>query len=117
MDKTCYEDASHAVMVLPNATKSGETFMLAQASVDRRVDVQTFSFSTLPHLITGTDRIATIHSSLAKLLAPEAELVTYPTPVPLPPLRQMLQWHGYRENDTGISWLGDVMTQAASELG
>lgn len=116
MNKARYESASHAVMVLPNAAKSGETVLLNDTGITRQVDVQTFSFSTLPHLITGTDRIATIHASLAKLLAPEAQLVTYPMPATLPPLRQMLQWHAYRENDSGITWLRSVMTQAAAEL-
>jgi len=117
MDLPTYEAASHAVMVPPNSAKSLETSLLAQAGIDRHIDVETFSFSSLPHLITGTDRIATVHGRLAKLLAPQAELVVYPIPVDLPPLRQMVQWHAYRDNDPGIMWLRGIMMQAAEELG
>ncbi|SMY09347.1 LysR family transcriptional regulator [Flavimaricola marinus] len=116
MDQATYQSASHAVMVPPNAAKSLETSLLTQCGIERHIEVQTFSFTNLPHLITGTDRIATVHARLAKLLAPQAELVTYPMPAQLPPLRQMLQWHAYRDNDPGIIWMRELMSQAAQEL-
>lgn len=116
MDREAYETASHAVMVPPNAAKSLETFLLGKLGVKRRIDVQTFSFSTIPHLLTGTDRIATVHKRLVDLMSHQAELVTHPLPIPIPPLRQMMQWHAYREHDPGIIWLRGLMLQAASEL-
>lgn len=116
LDQAAYCKAPHAVMVPPNAAKSLETSMLVDAGVDRNVDVQSFSLSTLPHLITGTDRIATIHKRLAQLVAKQAELVIHPIPVPLPHLRQMLQSHAYRDHDPGINWLRDVFRQAAEQL-
>ncbi|RPE72137.1 LysR family transcriptional regulator [Pacificibacter maritimus] len=116
MDQKMYETASHAVMVPPNAAKSYESALLALAGIERQIDVKTFSFTNLPHLITGTDRVATIHARLAKLVAQQAELVTYPIPADLPPLRQMLQWHAYRENDPGIIWLRGLLEQAVAEL-
>ncbi|WP_323037232.1 LysR substrate-binding domain-containing protein [Pararhodobacter sp.] len=116
MDKATYEAASHAIMSLPNAAKSGETYMLAKHGVTRRVDVQSYSFSTLPHLITGTDRVATIHASLARVQAAANELVIYPMPIDLSPLRMMVQWHAYRDNDHGIIWLRDLLKNAASQI-
>lgn len=116
LDARRYQAASHAVMVPPNAAKSMETSLLAKAGITRQIDVQTFSFSVLPHLITGTDRIATVHRRLASLMASQAELVIYPCPVPIAPLQQMLQWHSYRDNDPGIRWLRSVITQAAASL-
>lgn len=117
MDKKTYSTAPHAVMVPPNAARSVESEHLASSGIDRNIDVRTFSFSTLPHLITGTNRIATIHRRLAKLIAPQAELVIYTIPVDLPKLRQGLQSHAYRESDPGISWLRDLIIQAAAEMG
>lgn len=116
MDRQTFETASHAVMVPPGTVKSVETSLLAKAGISRQIDVQTFSFSVLPHLITGTDRIATIHSRLARLVAPQAELVTYPMPHDLPPLRQMIQWHAYRDSDPGINWLRSTIQAAAAKL-
>lgn len=116
MDRHCYETASHVVIVPPNAAKAIEATFLAEAGITRRIDVQSFSFSTLPHLITGTDRIATVHQRLAHLMMAQADLVSYPVPASLPPLRQMQQWHAYRDADPGITWLRDVITQAAQTL-
>lgn len=116
IDKSVYETASHVIMSMPKAAKSGDAFLLEAAGGKRQVDVQTFSFSTLPHLITGTDRIATIHASLARRLAPSAGLVTFPLPYDLPPIRQMQQWHAYRETDPGIVWLRNLLGQAAQEI-
>lgn len=116
LDKAAYSKAPHAVMVPPNAAKSVETSMLAMSGVERNIDVRTFSFSTLPHLVTGTNRIATVHKRLAELVAPQAELVIHPIPVAMPNIRQMLQSHAYREHDPGITWLRDVFVQAAKVL-
>lgn len=116
MDKETYETASHAIVVPPSSAKAVETFLLEDAGVSRQIDVQTYSFSTLPHLITGTDRIATVHARLAKQLARQAELVTYPMPADLPKLRQLMQWHAYRENDPGIIWLRNVIAKAAEVM-
>lgn len=116
MDREVYEAASHVIMVPTSAAKSLETSLLAEAGVTRRIDVRTFSFATLPHLITGTDRIATIHERIAKLVAPQSELVIYPLPVDLPPMEQMMQWHAYRERDPGLVWLRNLMAEAARLL-
>lgn len=117
MDKETYSSAPHAIMVPANAAKSVETALLANLGIERNIDVRTFSFSTLPHLITGTNRIATVHKRLAELVAPQAELVIYPIPADVPKLRQVLQSHAYREHDPGISWLGNLFVQAARNLG
>lgn len=116
IDREVYEAASHVIMVPTSAAKSLETSLLAEAGVTRRIDVRTFSFATLPHLITGTDRIATIHERIAKLVAPQSELVIYPLPVDLPPMEQMMQWHAYRERDPGLVWLRNLMAEAARLL-
>lgn len=116
MDKATYEAAPHAVVVPPNSAKSVETSLLAQSGVERNIDVRTFSFATLPHLITGTNRIATVQKRLAEHVIRQAELVMYPVPSTEPRIRQMLQSHAYREHDAGISWLRSLFVQAASEL-
>lgn len=116
IDRATYSSASHAVMAPPHAAKSVESLMLAKSGVERIIDVRTFSLSTLPHLLTGTDRIATVQRRLAELVAPQADLVIHPMPVEMPKISQMLQSHVYRERDPAISWLRDFFVRAASEL-
>lgn len=116
MDKATYESAAHATIKMPNGTLSGESYLLKKAGINRNIEVETFSFSTLPHLISQTDRITTLQSRLVDAVAPQADLVTYPLPIPIPPARQMVQWHEYRAHDPGIVWLRTMMQQAARDL-
>lgn len=116
LDTETYESAPHVIMVPPNQARAADGDFLDRAELARRVEVKTFSFSSLPHLITGTNRIATVHSRLARLIQDQAQLVCHPLPVPLPPFRQFMQWHVYRDSDPGIAWLTDVLQDAARAL-
>lgn len=111
-----YEAAGHITMVPPQKARSADERRLANAGLTRNVEVTTFSFSTLPHLITGTNRISTIHKRLAYILQDRADLVTYPLPADILPMRQMMQWHTYRETDPGIAWLRSIFEKAALEM-
>lgn len=116
IDKTVYEQAGHVVMVPPNKANSVDNRRLMDVGLKRRVEVTAFSFSILPHLINGTNRLATVHRRLATLMQEQAEIVIQPLPAKAPPLRQMMQWHTYRENDPGISWLRSVFEEAGNQL-
>lgn len=116
MDIETYESASHVVMMPPNSAGSVESALLERAGITRKADVKTFSFSNLPYLVGGTNRIATIHGRLAKLVAPQNGLVMYKLPINFPPFNQMLQWHAYREFDPGIQWLRSIFEVGASRM-
>ena len=117
MDLERYQTTPHAIMVPPGQNEiPAEEQMLRQASVTRTVNLTTFSFSTLPHLIVGTGRIATIHGYLAKVVMKSAPLVSFLLPFETPPFRQMMQWHSYRDNDPGVIWLRQVFKTAAEVL-
>jgi len=117
MDLELYQSTPHAIMVPPGQDGApAEGHMLREAGVTRNVDLTTFSFSALTHLITGTGRIATVHGFLARANQQVASLVVHPLPFKTPPFRQMVQWHGYRDNDPGIKWLCSVFESAAKTL-
>lgn len=116
LDKAQFEEAGHVTMVPPNNARTVDGHLLARAGLVRRSEVTTFSFSTLPHLITGTNRLATVHGRLASLMQDQAELVIHPIPAETVALHQMMQWHTYRENDPGISWLRSLFGAAAATL-
>ncbi|MES2183791.1 MAG: LysR family transcriptional regulator [Pseudomonadota bacterium] len=71
----------------------------------RRVEVVVSSFNTVPHMVVGTHRIATIHRRLALLYAATLPLKVLALPVRPPTIEQSMQWHAHRESDPGGAWL------------
>ncbi|GAB4270987.1 MAG: LysR substrate-binding domain-containing protein [Pararhodobacter sp.] len=114
MDDYCR--AGHVVMVPPNRAQSMEARSLAQMGIERRVEVTTFSFSALPQLVVGTDRIATVHGLIARQAARILPLEILPMPLHLEPLQQTLQWHAYRDHDPGIQWVRRLLRDAAAAM-
>lgn len=112
-----YQTIPHAIMVPPsNDSRPAEGMMLEAAGVRRNVEVTTFSFSALPHLLCNTARIATVHRHLAVIASKSNDLVIHDLPFETPPFRQMMQWHSYRDNDPGIVWIRRTFETAASKL-
>lgn len=112
-----YVKARHIRMTPPNAPYFPDEEMLERADVRREIDVQCYSFASMPFLICGTDRLATMQRSLAERLRSETDIVIHPNPIGLPPLRQTLQWHVHRDADPGIRWLNSLLHQAVDHLG
>lgn len=111
-----FQAAGHVVMVPPNNAHSVESEALAAHGVQRRIEVRTFSFSVLPHLIVGTDRIATVHGHIARGAAAHLPLELHPLPFDIGGLDQTMQWHGYRDSDPGLVWLRGIFRRAGEQL-
>lgn len=70
-------------------------------------------YTLLPHLVIGTTRIATVQRKLAELYATHLDLRILTPPVPLPRLKEVIQWHRYQDEDTGHAWLrGQLCSEA-----
>ncbi|WP_400082048.1 LysR family transcriptional regulator [Yoonia sp. R78084] len=117
IDLEAYKTLPHAIMVPQSSDgKPAESLILERAGITRNVELSTFSFSALPHLVVNTGRIATVHRSLAEIARQTSDLVIHPLPFDAPVFRQMMQWHSYREHDPGIMWIRDVFERAAGNL-
>jgi DNA-binding transcriptional LysR family regulator len=81
----------------------------------RRVGVIAMNFNSVPHLLIGTDRIATLHRRLAHLYCAALPLKMIEAPVPMPPLVEVIQWHRYRDQDPARSWFHGVLKQAVGD--
>jgi LysR family transcriptional regulator, nod-box dependent transcriptional activator len=81
----------------------------------RRVEVIATNFNSVPHLLVGTNRISIMHRRLALAYAKSLPLKVLPSPVDMPRLIEMIQWHKYRDRDPGRIWLYEVL-KAAAEL-
>jgi LysR family nod box-dependent transcriptional activator len=78
--------------------------------------VLTYSFVTLPALLVGTDRVATVHERVARRLAGAWPLEIRPTPMPFDRMEQAMQWHKFRTNDPGLTWLRALVAEAARRI-
>lgn len=119
MDLDRYSSARHVVMLPPNVSGMSapvEERYLKALDISRKVDMTTFSFASLPHLIAGTGRIATVHRLLAENSRLGAEILQFPLPFGMPRFRQMIQWHNYRDQDPGIAWLRNLFSTAGAQL-
>lgn len=82
----------------------------------RRIEVRAFSFSLLPQLVVGTERIATLQTRLAKLYAQTLPLRLLEPPIACPKLTEVLQWNRYRDQDPGIAWVRKRMLDLAEAV-
>ena len=78
----------------------------------RRVEVIATNFNSVPHLLVGTNRITIMHRRLALAYGKSLPLKILPSPVVMPPLIEMIQWHKYRDRDPGRIWLFEVLKSA-----
>jgi len=73
----------------------------------RRVDMVAGSFSTMPFLITGTNRVALAHRRLAEAFTRILPLRMIDAPFGIPPLTEAIQWHQYGGTDRALMWVRD----------
>ena len=98
-----------------NQQVSADEQFIAQMGVHRRVELVVMSFSMLPQMVVNTERIATVHSRLARLYAQWLPLRILAPPVEIPPLVEVMCWNRLRERDRGIRWLRHALKHAAHE--
>lgn len=71
----------------------------------RRIEVVAPSFLSLPGLVLGTQRIATMHRRLAVQVVDTFPLVMREMPFAIPKIREVVQWHISNNNDRGLRWV------------
>jgi LysR family nod box-dependent transcriptional activator len=96
---------------------SYEEHQLRQAGVHKRVEVSCASMALLGSLLVGTDRIATVPSRLACLLARSLPLRILPMPITLQPQRIEVYWHRTRDLDPASQWFRELLLAKSRELG
>ena len=117
LTRELYMAAGHVVMVPPAQNASSlESWLFKRHGLPRRVEVTCFSFASTPSLVVGTERIATVHSRLARQAVHHLPVVVREVPVPLEDMCQVMQWHRYRTRDPGIEWLRRVFQDAVRDM-
>lgn len=89
---------------------------IALLGKERRVEVTTASFTSVPWLLNGTMRLAVMHERLARTMSAHFPISYAPLPFELPVMRQVMQFHSTRRTDVGLAWLRDELRNAASQI-
>lgn len=91
-----------------------EEWFMSEYGCKRRLEVITHDFNTLPQLVIGTQRVATMHSRLAQLYVRNQPLRILPTPVTLPTMLEYMSWHRSLDRDPLLAWLRDTLVDMAN---
>lgn len=84
----------------------------------RRVEVVAPTFLSLPGLLVGTQRVATMHRKLAERVCGHMPLRMVDVPFDIPPIREAIQWHVTSRNDFAVQWvIGQLRTMAIAKFG
>lgn len=89
---------------------------LGELNRRRRVDVVCASFLAVPWLLPGTRRIAMMHERLARLMVKKLPLAIAPLPFEFPLMREMVQYHSARVEDSGMQWLLEALLAQAQAI-
>jgi DNA-binding transcriptional LysR family regulator len=79
----------------------------------RRIEVVAPTFLSLPGLVIGTRRIATMHRRLAEQVVRTFPLVMRELPFAIPPIREVVQWHLTNNNDRALRWVVERLEAVA----
>lgn len=113
-----YMSAGHVSVGFPGRRRqaSVEESLISRFGFSRRLEVVTHDFNTLPQLLIGTNRIATMHQRLALYYARHLPLRLLPMPVPLPKMREMMFWHRSMDGEPMHRWLRNRLKATAAAM-
>jgi len=108
-----FTDAGHVgVSVSRKSTYAEEWF--EKRGVERRIEVLAPSFIQAPFLVPGTMRICVMHERLALFMAERLPLHILEVPFSIPPMQEVMQFHGTRKADPGLLWLRSRIAEKAA---
>lgn len=111
-----YARLPHAELALFGEPEDRVDRALAAHGLRRRVQVVVPHITTLPLLVAGSDRVATVMQSVARAYARVASLRILEPPVQLPPLVVRQLWHRRTSDDAACGLLRALVREAARGL-
>ena len=99
-----------------NRTPGVDEWLMKQYGCSRRLEIVTHDFSTIPCLIMGTERIATMLSRLAALYAKVLPLRLIRPPVELNTMKEFMAWHRSMDRDPMLRWLRGKVVNTIQHL-
>lgn len=114
MDEQRFLSAGHVGVVIGSQLNASfADRALSLLGKVRRVEVTASSFTTLPWLLIGTQRLAVMHERMAIASERIFPIRTAPMPFLFPRMQEMVQFHQSRAADEGLRWLRTQLREAA----
>jgi LysR family transcriptional regulator, nod-box dependent transcriptional activator len=92
-----------------------DDWFMRRQKQQRRIEIVAPSFLSIPGLVVGSKRIATIHRRHAERIVDTMPLVVRELPLAMPPIREGAQWHLANNNDAAIRWFVEKLTLIATD--
>ncbi len=112
-----YLAAGHVVADYSGARQipAFDGWFLERFGVRRRIEVSAPTLASLPSLVIGTARIATVHKRIAQRAVQYGlPIRVWEPPLEIPVMRQTLQWHRHRDKDLALQWLRERAVEVAA---
>lgn len=111
---TDFTEAGHVVVRIGQVNRASfAENQLEEIGIERRTEMTVASFTSVPDLLVGTNRLAVMHRRLARLMAARLPLKWQELPFPFPKMRQMIQINSARQEDAGLAWLvAEIVSEA-----
>ena len=111
-----YCSAAH-VLVAPRGTPGSLVDdALAEHGRTRTIALAVPHFLVVPHIVAGSDLVATLAKRVAALFVDTLGLVTLSPPVQLPRFEMALAWHERNHHDAAHRWLREQLLAVAAEV-
>lgn len=97
----------------PDFGDSHEHAFMKSQGYRRNIEMAASNFNSVPHFVMGTNRIATVHSRLARIFARYYPLREVALPVFVPRIQICMQWHEFMDHDPLHLWLRNLINEVA----
>jgi LysR family transcriptional regulator, nod-box dependent transcriptional activator len=116
MTKELYFELGHVTSRFGKARiPAFDDWFMRRQKQQRRIEIVAPSFLSIPGLVVGSMRIATIHRRLAVRIADQVPIIVRELPLSMPPIREGAQWHLSNNNDAAIRWFVEKLALFAAE--
>lgn len=99
-----------------NRTPSVDEWFFRRFGNQRRIEMYTTGFFSVPQMIVGTDRIATLQRTLVDYYAQQLPIRVLRHEFELPTLSEGLQWNRFADADPGMIWMRSVLREHSSAI-
>lgn len=109
-----YRSLGHVATLWGSQRLPGQLeLFLKSADISRHIEVSVGNFNTLPQMVIGTNRVATMHTRLARMFAHYYPLRLLAPPMDLPAIVMKVQWHRFFNSDPAHIWFRNLVSSVA----